>query len=542
MKKQDVLAQSGEIANLLSHSPFARVLSDGAPLLVIGGPVARLIYCNAAALALFSVDDAADISTSVLDSASPGGQRLRQLAASPPDRAPRLELLRFFVGRMPVQIGLICARLTNASGEVFLAAATGPLVQSDNAASTPAMPSQGAQTPEVQRLEVVSRRFVWSSDAEGRFASPSQTLIDVAGAMAPRLGETLSDWRARVKQVDIGGIETALASGVTFQALRFLWPSADGQKNLVSLLSGAPIFDRERRFLGFRGFGVFTGDAEPVSAQMRGTDLSVDAAVAPNEPPAPAPESAAAPSERSAEIVALRPSVGSILGAPNVIPIRPGPMRVLTAESPVRHNGGDGVALTTDERDAFREIARALGARMRARDDKPAGLLPVGKTSPAGPTERDLIDLSAAPANPRHVVAPDLPLHGIAESDAFRLLDCAPIGLLVTRGEEALYLNRTLLDLIGYADIESFRQASGVADLFRGREPKEGALSAEGGGPLLIAAANGDSIPAEGLLQTIEWSGASATLISLRRPPGRNILGYWQSRHNDWDRCPSGDR
>ena len=528
MNKQDVLAPSAEIANLLSNSPFARVLRNGEPLLVIGGPSARLVYCNAAALALFSVDDAVEFSSSVLNGASQGGQRLRQLAASPPGGAPRFELLRFFAGRMPLQIGLICAGLTNASGELFLAAATEPLVQSESETSQVTAPSRSVPTAQLEGIETTPRRFVWSSDADGRFSAPSQTIIDVAGAKAPRLGETLSDWRSRVEQFDAECLAKALASGATFQALRFRWPAADGQRNLVSLLSGAPTFDRDKRFLGFRGFGVFTGETEPASAPARETGPAIDSALPPTASPAPA--RAFATSERSAEIVALRPTVTSLSGAPNVVPIRPSSMRVLTTESPVRQNGGDGVALTTDERDAFREIARALGARMRARDDRadppiglPADAPGVDKSAPEPErAERDFIDLRGAPADLRVPAAPDSPRHALAGDDARRLLDCAPIGLLVTRGEEALYLNRTLLELIGYADIESFRQASGVADLFRGREPEEGALSGAGGGPLLIAAANDELIPVEGLLQTIEWGGASATLISLRRPPERS--------------------
>ncbi len=75
-----------------------------------------------------------------------------------------------------------------------------------------------------------------------------------------------------------------------------------------------------------------------------------------------------------------------------------------------------------------------------------------------------------------------------AEDDLAALLDLLPIAALVLRGDEALYANKTLLDLAGYADLADFRARDGLKAIFRGRDPQ--ALAPEGavaGIPLVAA-------------------------------------------------------
>jgi PAS domain S-box-containing protein len=85
----------------------------------------------------------------------------------------------------------------------------------------------------------------------------------------------------------------------------------------------------------------------------------------------------------------------------------------------------------------------------------------------------------------------------------------------VTRGDEALYLNQTLLDLVGYRDLAEFRAASGLSAIFNGRAPQQAAPSASGGA-LLLTAADGATIAVDSQIATLDWSGAPATLISMR--------------------------
>ena len=96
------------------------------------------------------------------------------------------------------------------------------------------------------------------------------------------------------------------------------------------------------------------------------------------------------------------------------------------------------------------------------------------------------------------------------------MLDRLPIGALVTRGGEALYLNRTLLDLLGYADLAQFRAASGLTRMFNGRAPDH-AKSSAAGGALALIAADGEPVAVDSQIETIAWDGAPATLMSMRR-------------------------
>jgi PAS domain S-box-containing protein len=538
MDEQVSTAQLQDIVDHLRASPFAEAFASGAPLFVAGGEPLQLTYCNASMLELFGAAGPVELSVALLSGDSQGARRLRHLAAAPPHGAPRLELLRFFAGRMPIRIGLMCARLMNARGEAYLAASPPPL--SSRRAAQPEVPAPLEPAEVVDTPDPATARFVWSSDAEGRLTAPSPMLLQRVGRHAPDTLETLDHWRARLGAGDFGGLVAAIAGRAMFRSVRLLWPSADGKQNLVALLSGSPVHDRQRQFLGYRGFGVFTGESEALPNATAAVDEApVDADRAPpaananasqeTETPASRPGEPAAPppTERSAEIVALRPPHATLPGRPNVVPIRRGPMRVLT-ETAGRHNNGDSVALTTDERDAFREIALALGARIRVRDERAASQSgdppppPEGKAPNADTVDRprDLIDLSrpssAAATAPDASDSASPSEAAIADDDAHRLLDILPIGVLVTRGDEALYLNRTLLDLLGYSDIKEFVQACGLAHMFKGHEPEQATPMGEGG-PLSLIAANGDLIAVSGQLQAIEWGGAAASLISLRR-------------------------
>jgi len=529
MEEQDASAQSQELIDLLLASPFAEAFLRNAPLLVAGGKPARLAYCNRSALELFAVAGQTELFTVVLAGDSQGAHRFRRIANDPPEGAPRIELLRFFVGRKPVLIGLMCARLTNARGEPFLAASPPPL--------TSVQPAKAIVSGDPEHAEPVpmTSRFVWASDAAGRFAAPSPVLLELVGSNAPGAAETLDQLQIRMPAGDLANLARAVASHAAFSSVRSLWPSAGGRQNLVALLSGSPTYDRQRRFLGYRGFGVFTGEfetlPEPIAEASEAGSPSMSENVLRKDMETPAPALAASqPVERSAEIVALRPAFAVVPGHPNVVPIRPGSMRVLTAENPGRSNNNDSIALTTDERDAFREIALALGARIRQREEKPANTFGDRSAALAPSNEalrrtesfegpRDMIDLSGRKSGEGDPIASDLasaPNAAAAAADFNRLLDSLPVGALVACGKEPLYLNRTLLDLLGYRDMEEFRHAGGLAHMFKGWDPEQSTPPGDGR-PLSLVAVNGELIAVNARLQAIEWDGAAASLISLRR-------------------------
>ncbi|HLW91422.1 MAG TPA: ATP-binding protein, partial [Roseiarcus sp.] len=165
------------------------------------------------------------------------------------------------------------------------------------------------------------------------------------------------------------------------------------------------------------------------------------------------------------------------------------------------------VELTPHERSAFREIARALGAKVRDRGSDGTDL------DEAGHSPHDVIDLNEQTSASSDAPVAKESTNVVDAREAAHLVDRLPIGALVARGEDALYLNRTLLDLLGYADIEHFRAASGVAQIFGGAEASAGVLSA----------VDGERVAVDSYAQVIDWGGAPATLYSFRRSAAAEI-------------------
>jgi PAS domain S-box-containing protein len=495
-------------ADRLARTPFAPALAKGAPLFVACGEPPQVAFATSAALSAFGVADARALQNVLFAADSLGSRRLLRLAAEMTEEAaPRLETLRFFVARRALTTPWLCARFRR-DGETFFVAAD------------PAAPGESAEAAPATAAEP-SARFVWRLDGEDRFGPPDAALAERLGALAPRSGETLEALQARTGV----GPEwaAAIAARQTFSRLRALWPEPGRERARIVFVSGAPVLAAGVRYNGFRGFGVFTGErvalpkppakappprpalVKPVAGDAaaligllqrqnapalgspagsaNGPALAIISALAallqprggeakgaaaqpkPDAPAQPAPEPAA-PS--GAEIVVLRPHA------------------VADAASP---RESESVALTSQERDAFKEIARALGVNVRS------------------PRHESEAPAQAEPAGPSH---------GPAADDLAALLDHLPIAALVTRGGEALYANRTLLDLTGYADLDDFRDREGLKTIFRGREPQALAPGGLVAGVPLVGA--GDRIlTVDAQVRATVWQGAPAELVAMRR-------------------------
>src|SRR6202521_5801726 len=101
-------------------------------------------------------------------------------------------------------------------------------------------------------------RFVWQTDADGRFASVSADLATVVGAAQAELAGL--DWAAAAARfgiVDADKVTAATAKRDTWSGITVLWPLPDSELARPIDLAALPVFDREHNFLGYRGFGVF---------------------------------------------------------------------------------------------------------------------------------------------------------------------------------------------------------------------------------------------------------------------------------------------
>ncbi len=474
-----------EIAAALGRGGFASPLEKGAPLAVVSAEPHRLIYATTGALELFGLSSRADLEAMLVGSQSPGARRLRRLAAAEALTHPRLEQLRFFAGGAPLNISLTTGHVLGPGGEPWLVV-TAPGPSQSHEPSPQARPAAEASEPAPPSPVGDPVRFLWATDSGGHITFAGPELADRLGANAPAIGETVDDLAARTGMGPLW--PEALAMRRTFSSLRLEWPHPTSPCAHVVKLSAAPEFDPAKDFVGFRGFGVLTGESAPTTWKVAAPAEDIHP-VELEAPSAPSREEATPAPRPGAEIFMLRsPPLSSETGA-NIVPIRPGALNASGPGGADSVNPNASVELTTQERDAFREIARALGARRsESAEEAPAA------------------DLG-------HDVAADLAARATAPNFV-SLIDALPVGALIVRGDETLFANRTLLAFAGYASLEDFTQADGLNKMFRGRSP--GALLADGADAPVVAA-DDELVIVHGQTSEIDWDGGVATLVSLRR-------------------------
>ena len=456
-------------AALIAADPaFAALDASGVPIVAVVGEPLRIVCRNEAALAALGDQ----VEASGLLGEDEGASRLETLIESTRhSAAPRLERAPIELREGPRLVTLLCRCIDRAARDPLFViaalglrseAAVGGVAPRGAESEAPAPPSDRGAT-EIRdalasRCGQSAPRFLWKTDAEGVFIEASPILSEVAGAKYAALcGRPLEEV---ARALDFGpAFGEALASRRSWSGVRVDWPIERPPCRAPTFLGGMPIFDKTRGFLGFQGFGVLRLDQAEAYEPLAPKKLE------PQAPPAP--ESEPAPDN----VVALRPASASNREAPD--------------------------RLTAAERDAFEEIARALG-------DAPAA--PASALGSA----RGLIGQVAKALEQPHASAGDGEERLRREA---RLLDLLPFGVIVARGAEALYVNRSLLDDLGYPDLAALAQDGGLARVFTGRSPPRGQAT----GAVELRAEDGAPIDVEAHLQTIDWEGGAATLISLRR-------------------------
>jgi PAS domain S-box-containing protein len=317
-------------------------------------------------------------------------------------------------------------------------------------------------------------RFVWQMDAEGHFTLGSDEFAEIMGpTIATAFGRPWSEIAAQFNLDPNGEVARAIASRDTWSGLIVSWPIEGSDERLEIELSGLPIFERDRTFRGYRGFGVCRDI----------TRLSALAAARRTTPPTAAPP-AAATEQSNVEIApvplrAEQPPQTEVHAANVVAFPSPAPAEPKTL-SPVEHT-------------AFRELARRLSDRLRGDETAPAVPAPAEKPATALP-----------PANMFSEAEDRRP------ADEKPLLDRLPAGILVYRPNELLYANAAFLDATGYPTLEAFAESGGFDSLLlgetNGHEP-------EGTTPLVITTESGEERPAQARLFTIPWEGQPASAL-----------------------------
>jgi PAS domain S-box-containing protein len=338
-------------------------------------------------------------------------------------------------------------------------------------------------------------RFVWEMDVDGRFTLGSDeftTVIDPNAAMT--LGRRWNEIAFDLGLDPEGHVARAIASRDTWSGITVSWPVDGSSDRLKIELSGLPIYDHDRTFLGYRGFGVCR-DIErlAVLAARRRTDPTLDV-TADGLPPV---ELQSHPPLRDVTRASTadgeRPALALVPSSKNVVPFR--------AASGVEQRG-------PGEHNALRDMARQ--STQHRRDGKDEAPIPRTGKNP----EQHSTASEESSGNTKEL-AVSFVRHPLIEK--------LPVGILVYRLDQLLYANGAFLEWTGYSSIEALAEAGGLESLFI--EPDTDATQEAGPDrTLAIATIRGDRIPVEGRLHAIPWDGETALALILNPQNDRRTV------------------
>jgi signal transduction histidine kinase len=414
-------------------------------------------------------------------------------------------------------------------------------------------------------------RFVWQMDADGRFAIGSDEFIELMGPRTTAsFGRLWSEIAAELNLDPDQQVARAVATHETWSNITLSWPVDESRERLAVELSGLPVFDRNRNFRGYRGFGVLRDitrtnqlarvrrerpmgfgaqpEAPVEAARAIASPAAEHAAPADTQAAAAAPAVFAAPEPPVA--TASAPSAAALLpsgiapraepraaeaAAANVVPFRAGAPTDAKAPS-----------LSVVERKAFRELAQELSARLgsgseieesedaadalAAEEQKtPAGAAEAQATSPDQSATPSAVAAPAAEAASSEPVAASAP--GIAPSaesaqapqeNAAPRSDAEAVQQPASPAFEPVLLDRLPVGVLLYQDAtllyanRRFLEWSGHETL--------GALAAAGGLNTLFAAPGAAALAPTGAAQSLSLTTASGERMAVE---GRLFTVPW---------------
>lgn len=155
----------------------------------------------------------------------------------------------------------------------------------------------------------------------------------------------------------------------------------------------------------------------------------------------------------------------------------------------------DTSGLSRPERQAFRKIAEALGARL----------------------EGDLEDFDAPDreAEPEDELPPEVPEAGPIDPS---LLDRLPIGIAIVNDREVLYANKALIAMLGYKSIAKLSQAGGLEALFiddAEELPDARGMDGEVDEAMKLRLSDGGVLNVDAHMHSVPWNGGHGLMISI---------------------------
>lgn len=257
-------------------------------------------------------------------------------------------------------------------------------VEADASAENSAQDAIRAASPTERAIPSIDRaapplRFVWRTDAEGRFSALSPEFAELVGKPAADvIGRRFRDVAATFDLDASGEIAGLLDRRDTWSGRSVLWPVAGTDFKIPVDLAALPVYGRGRAFEGFRGFGVArTGDTvvDPEAIGM---------ALVPN---------AGAPAAFEPEVAETPDETDPFQGEVPALTIVPKPERRF-ADKVIRlaehRQPANDKGLSTLERSAFREIGERLKKDNPPTEQSDAAMS--AEPAAAEPSETDVED------------------------------------------------------------------------------------------------------------------------------------------------------
>lgn len=280
-------------------------------------------------------------------------------------------------------------------------------------------------------------RFVWAIDADNRFSiEPGDFLEAIGPKIATELNRPWVSIAADLALDPDGEVARAIASRDTWSGISVEWPADGSDERLTVELAGLPVYDRDRSFRGYRGFGVCRDAARihTLIAQRKQQSAAAEEAKPATPPAAASPDTAPA-----------RPALSLVPVSENVVPFRP------------LSNDNRPATLNSVEENAFQELATRLSARLKGADQ-----VARGETKSAAPDEK--LEEDPAPTKEltesRFTRAPQQKEQATSKQDR-PLLDLLPVGVLIYRHEQFFYANRAFLRWSGHDSVQDLPRPAG---------------------------------------------------------------------------------
>ena len=258
---------------------------------------------------------------------------------------------------------------------------------------------EGLREPLMERRHPL--RFVWQMDADGRFIVASDEFVDLVGPRTmSAFGRKWSDIATELNLDQDNQLARAIATHETWSGIIVPWPVDGTSERMPVELSGLPVFDRDRRFRGYRGFGVCR-DIGRINQLLRIRREQLQASCQRRNHPPPL---SIRRQNLFQQIRWHRKSRQKVCrGTPNVQRRALRRPRML-CRSGRRAQEPKPPALSAGERKAFRELAQELTARLRGTPEAPAisdnavalaqETEKPGEISSQVPSETEIIDAS----------------------------------------------------------------------------------------------------------------------------------------------------